>query len=431
MTTKTTRPTTSTSRKCSERQVRIETLCTGDELLTGLTSDTNSRFFQTLLLEQCGLTVRRSTVVGDVREELIEVMNTLAARCDVVLVSGGLGPTTDDITIECAAEAAKVAIVEDERVMAHIRARFDKRGIALTENNRRQARIPEGSEVLLNDEGSAPLIIQRVGRCTFFFVPGVPREYRHLVERFVVPRLAALTNRKTVTKLRVLKTMGVPESHLDEKVRPLLSKHPSVTFGYRTHAPENHLKLLVTAADEPTALAILSAAARDAREVLGASIFGVDDETLAQVVGKKLLEQGLSLAVAESCTGGLICAACTEVSGASAWFPGGAATYAASVKSLWANVPPGLIETHGVVSEQVARAMATGVRDALSASCGLSVTGYAGPTGGDAVNPVGTVFIGVATPARVFVEKHRFGGDRERVRVFAAATALDALRRAL
>lgn len=411
--------------------MRIETLCTGDELLTGLTSDTNSRFFQTLLLEQCGLTVRRSTVVGDVRDELIEVMNTLAARCDVVLVSGGLGPTTDDITIECAAEAAKVELVEDERVMAHIRARFEKRGIALTENNRRQARVPVGSEAVLNDEGSAPLIIQRHGACTFFFVPGVPREYRHLVETFVVPRIAALTNRTSVTKLRVLKTMGVPESHLDAKVQPLLAKHPNVTFGYRTHAPENHLKLLVTGSDEDAVLATLAAAERAARDVLGAAVFGVDDETLAQVVGRRLVERNLSLAVAESCTGGLISAACTEVSGASTWFPGGAATYAASAKTLWANVSSELIEAHGVVSEEVARAMATGVRTVMSASCGLSVTGYAGPTGGDAVNPVGTVFIGVATPERVFVEKHRFGGDRARVRLFAAATALDALRRAL
>ncbi len=411
--------------------MRIETLCTGDELLTGLTSDTNSRFFQTLLLEQCGLTVRRSTVVGDVRDDLIEVLNTLAARCDVVLVSGGLGPTTDDITIESACAAAQVAIVEDERVMEHIRARFEKRGIALTENNRRQARIPEGSEVVLNDEGSAPLIIQRRGSCTFFFVPGVPREYRHLVATFVVPRLAALAKRTSVTKLRVLKTMGVPESHLDAKVQPLLARHPNVTFGYRTHAPENHLKLLVTGSDEGSVLATLATAERDAREVLGASIFGVDDDTLAKVVGARLVERGLSLAVAESCTGGLISAACTEVSGASTWFPGGAATYAASAKTIWAHVPASIIEAHGVVSEEVARAMATGVRTVLSASCGLSVTGYAGPTGGDEVNPVGTVFIGVATPERVFVEKHRFGGDRARVRLFAAATALDALRRAL
>ncbi len=413
--------------------MRIETLCTGDELLTGLTSDTNSRFFQALLLERCGLTVRRSTVVGDVREDLIEALDTLAARCDVVLVSGGLGPTTDDLTIECAAEAAGVTLLEDPVVMEHIRARFEKRGIALTDNNRRQARVPEGSAAVLNAEGSAPLVIQRRGACTLFFVPGVPREYRHLVESFVIPQLEAMTasSRSTVTRLAVLKTMGVPESHLDAKVQPLLAKHPAVTFGYRTHAPENHLKLLARGSSVDEVKQVLAAAERDARSLLGDVVFGAGDDTLAKVVGRVLVAKRLTLAIAESCTGGLISAACTEVPGASDWFIGGAATYAASAKTIWAHVPASLIEAHGVVSEEVARAMATGVRTVLSASCGLSVTGYAGPTGGDEVNPVGTVFIGVATPERVFVEKHRFGGDRARVRLFAAATALDALRRAL
>lgn len=417
-------------RKCSEA-VRVETLCTGDELLTGLTADTNSRFFQTLLLERCGLTVRRSTVVGDVREDLIEALDALAARCEVVLVSGGLGPTTDDLTVECAAAAAGVALREDPVVMEHIRARFQKRGVELTPNNHRQARVPEGAEAVLNAEGSAPLIIQRRGRCTFFFVPGVPREYRHLVATFVVPRIEAMSTRATVTKLEVLKTMGVPESHLDEKLRPLLPKHPAVTFGYRTHAPENHVKLLATGPDEATVRAALAAAEADCRALLGDAVFGVDDETLAQVLGRALLERSLTLAVAESCTGGLISASCTDVSGASNWFIGGAATYAASAKTTWAKVPAALIERHGVVSAEVAEAMARGVREVLGASCGLSITGYAGPTGGDAQNPVGTVFIGVATPSRVLVERHHFGGDRERVRLFSAASALDALRRTL
>ncbi len=413
--------------------MRIETLCTGDELLTGLTSDTNSRFFQELLLERCGLTVRRSTVVGDVRADLIEVLDTLAARCDVVLVSGGLGPTTDDLTIECAAEAAGVPLLEDPIVMQHLRARFEKRGIALTENNRRQARVPEGSEAVLNAEGSAPLVIQRRGACTLFFVPGVPREYRHLVASFVIPKLEAMTasSRTTVTRLTVLKTMGVPESHLDAKVQPLLAKHPAVTFGYRTHAPENHLKLLATGATADEAERVLGLAEHDARALLGDVVFGAGDQTLAQVLGRVLLEKRLTLAVAESCTGGLISAACTAVPGASEWFLGGAATYAASAKTTWAKVPPSLIETHGVVSSPVAEAMAIGAREVLGATCGLSVTGSAGPSGGDPVNPVGTVFIAVATPQGVTIEKHRFGGDRERVRSFAAATALDALRRRL
>jgi nicotinamide-nucleotide amidase len=413
--------------------MRIETLCTGDELLTGLTSDTNSRFFQALLLERCGLTVRRSTVVGDVKADLVEVLNALAARCDVVLVSGGLGPTTDDLTAESAAEAAGVALVEDAQVMAHIRARFERRGIALTENNHRQARVPAGAEAVLNDEGSAPLIIQRRGGCTLFFVPGVPREYRHLVEAHVLPRIAAMTQGpgREVTRLRLLKTVGLPESHLDAKMAPLRAHHPRVTFGYRTHAPENHLKLLAVAPTGAEADGALAAAERDARAALGDVVFGAGDETLAGVVGAALRARGLTLAVAESCTGGLVSAACTDVAGASEWFIGGGATYAASAKTAWAGVTPAVLAQHGAVSEVVARAMAAGVAAALAASCGLSVTGYAGPTGGDAEHPIGTVFIGVATPEGLTCQRHRFAGDRDRVRLFAAATALDALRRRL
>jgi nicotinamide-nucleotide amidase len=413
--------------------MRIETVCTGDELLTGLTSDTNSRFFQALLLDRCGLTVQRSTVVGDVKADLIEVLNAVSARCDVVLVSGGLGPTTDDLTAESAAEAAGVELVEDEAVMAHIRARFEKRGITLTDNNRRQARVPKGAEVVLNTEGSAPLIVQQRNGCTLFFVPGVPREYRHLVEAHVVPRLAAMTAGTTreVTRLKLLKTMGLPESHLDAQMAPLRSRHPRVTFGYRTHAPENHLKLLAVAPTGAEADEALAAAEREARAALGDVVFGTNDETLAGVLGARLVSRHLTLAVAESCTGGLVSAACTEVAGASAWFLGGAATYAAAAKTTWAGVPAALIEQHGAVSEAVARAMASGVATALGASCGVSVTGYAGPTGGDAEHPVGTVFIGVATPEGVWCERHRFGGDRERVRQFAAGAALDALRRRL
>lgn len=412
--------------------MRIETLATGDELLTGLTADTNSRFFQTLLLERCGLTVRRSTVVGDHRDDLIEVLNALAARCDAVLVSGGLGPTADDLTLEAAAAAAGVALDEDPAVLRHIETRFAKRAITLTENNRRQARVPRGARAVLNDEGSAPLVIQQRGRCTFFFVPGVPREYRHLVEAHVVPAIAKLAPAKTsFTALRVLKTMGLPESHLDAKVQPLTSAHPDVTFGYRTHAPENHLKLLATAATRELAQRALDAAERDARGVLGALVFGADDDTLASSVAKALLSQKLTLATAESCTGGLISAACTELAGSSTWFVGGAATYAESVKTRWADVSTALLAKHTAVSAEVAEAMAVGVSKALGTSCGLSVTGYAGPSGGDAEKPVGTVFIGVKTPAGVFTERHHFVGDRERVRQFAAASALDALRRAL
>lgn len=415
--------------------MRIETLCTGDELLTGLTADTNSTFFQTRLLERLGLTVRRSTVVGDVREDIVEALRTIAGRADAVLVSGGLGPTTDDLTAECAAAAAGVGLVLSHEAMRHLEARFRARNVALSENNRRQALVPAGAEVVLNAEGSAPMFVLRLGGCAAFFVPGVPREYRHLVESAVLPRLEALVATTAaappVRVLRVLKTVGLPESHLDARVRPLMEKHPHVVFGFRTHPPENHLKLLAGGLNRELAQARLAAAEQDARALLGRHVFAQDDETMATVVGALLRARKETVAVAESCTGGLVSALLTDPAGASDYFVGGAVSYRESTKALWAHVPADVLERHGAVSEPVARTMATGVRFATRASWGLAVTGFAGPTGGDAATPVGTVFVAVSHAGDERAERHAFHGDRERVRAFAAHAALDLLRRTM
>lgn len=411
--------------------MRIETLCTGDELLTGLTSDTNSRHFQTRLLERCGLTVARGVIVGDERSEIIEALDAAAARCDVVLVSGGLGPTSDDVTAECAAKAAGVGLVESAVALAHLEELYRRRGLALTDATRRQALVPEGAEVVLNPEGSAPMFIQRRGRCTLFFVPGVPAEYRYLVDAEVVPRILALAKPAAVRVLKVLKTVGLAESQLDARVRALGAKYPGLTLGFRTHPPENHLKLLVEGASEAEARATLAQVEAEARALLGAHVFGADDDSLPGVVLAALKARRQRLAVAESCTGGLVCELLTGVPGASEAFHGGAVTYANAAKSAWARVPEALLEQHGAVSAEVAAALATGIRDSAQVDWGASTTGIAGPGGGSEAKPAGTVFVAVAGPGGVAVQKHRFGGDRERVRRFAAHAVLDALRLAL
>ena len=411
--------------------MRIETSCTGDELLTGLTSDTNSRFFQEALLDRTGLTVRRSAVVGDRRDDIIDALNEAAARCDVVLVSGGLGPTSDDLTAECAATAAGVPLVESAEALRHLEQRFMDRGIVLTENNRRQALVPQGSEVVLNAEGSAPMFVQPRGSCVLFFVPGVPREYRHLVQEHVVPRIAQLKGSTAVRKLALLKTVGLPESHLDARVRPLAQKYPNVVFGFRTHPPENHLKLLAIGATEAEASAALEQVVAEARTILGPTCFGRDSQTLPGVVLAALKEQKQFVALAESCTGGMMAEQLTSEPGASDSFYGAACTYLEDAKTLWAGVAEGLLAQYGAVSKETAEAMAKGVLARTGVQWAVSTTGWAGPSGGDAENPVGTVFIGLAGPGGVKVEKYRFHGDRERVRAFATATALDLLRKAL
>src|SRR5215472_4792070 len=281
--------------------MRIEALCTGDELLTGVTTDTNSSWFQERLLAH-GEQVARTTVVGDVHEEILEALQTLSARADVVLVSGGLGPTTDDLTAEVAAGAAGVGLVVHEAALAALKERFAVRGLTVTENNIKQVLVPAGSEVVLNPAGSAPMFILRLNKAVLFFLPGVPREYRALLESAVLPRIDALRAERGETGfrvLRLLKTVFLAESHLDARVRPLLAQHPRVTFGFRTQFPENHLKLMAEGRTRDEARAALEAADAASRPLLGDHLFGIDGDTMAGVVGQQLQARGETLALAE------------------------------------------------------------------------------------------------------------------------------------
>jgi nicotinamide-nucleotide amidase len=413
--------------------MRVEVLCTGDELLTGLTVDTNSPYFMERLLA-LGEQVVRTTVVGDVREEILEALQTLSARADAVLVSGGLGPTADDLTAGCAAEAAGVPLVESAEALAALEARFARRGILVTPNNRRQAQVPRGAEVVLNPNGSAPMFLLRLNRATLFFLPGVPREYRFLVDTEVLPRLKRLRGERpdsSFLAFRLLRTVGLPESHLDAKVAAVAAQYRDVAFGFRTQAPENHLKLMAKGRTQREADLALAAAEKASRAVLGTYVFGQDEERYPEVVGALLLGRGETVAVAESCTGGRISDLLTSVSGASAWFPGAAVVYANAMKEAWVGVQRQTLLAHGAVSEEVAREMAEGVRAAAHATWGLSVTGVAGPTGGTPEKPVGTVFTALAGPRGTRAQKHRLPGDREQVRTFSAAAALEMLRLSL
>jgi len=410
--------------------MRIEALCTGDELLTGVTTDTNSTWFQAQLLVH-GEQVSRTTVVGDVREEILEALRTLSARSDVVLVSGGLGPTADDLTAEVAAEAAGAPLVIHGPALEALRQRFAVRGLTVTENNIKQVKVPQGSEVVLNPAGSAPMFVLRLGKALLFFLPGVPREYRALVETAVLPRIDTLRAERGETgfrALRLLKTVFLAESHLDARVRPLHAAHPRVTFGFRTHFPENHLKLMAEGRTQEEAHRALEAADAAARLLLGDRLFAVDGETMGSVVGRQLLARRETLALAESCTGGRIADMLTETPGASAYFLGSAVAYANDLKERWAGVSHATLVANGAVSEAVAREMAQGARASAASTWALSVTGIAGPDGGTAEKPVGTVFIGLDGPEGTEVRVHRFHGDREWVRSASAYAALDWLR---
>lgn len=414
--------------------MRVELVCTGDELVTGLITDTNSPWFEARLFE-LGVKVERIQLVGDVRPDITHALLEAASRADEVLVSGGLGPTMDDFTLECAAAAEGVPLVEHPEVVAWLRERYASRNIPLTPAVFRMARIPQGAEVVRNPAGSAPLVIQRLGSCRLFYVPGVPREYRALAEGEVLPRIqAALAKEpaRVYRAFRLLRTVGLPESQLDARVAPLVPQHPRVVFGFRTHAPENHLKLLATAPTQAEADAALAAAEKDCRGLLGTALFGADDEEYAPVLARLLTQAGATLATAESCTGGLIAEQLTAVSGASTFFIGGAVSYSEKMKMAWVGVPSEVLARHTAVSRETAIAMAEGVRAACETTHGLSVTGYAGPTGGTPEDPVGTVYCALAAKGHATrCERFSITGDRERVRLFAANYALELLRQHL
>ena len=414
----------------------VEFIVTGDEVLRGLVADTNTAATASKLYP-LGLRLRRTVVVGDRGEDIRRALLEAAGRADVCIVSGGLGPTADDLTAACAAEAAGVALHLDQAWLQKLHALWEKRrpGQPMPENNRRQAWLPAGAENLGNPDGSAPAFALQLDRCTFYFLPGVPREYHRIIDETIVPRLARLTG-QTALATRTLQCVGIAESALDELVRPALEAHPKVRFGFRTRFPENHLSLAAQAATEPEAAALLAAAEADCRRALGGFVYGQDGVTFAQALGLALAARGETVAVAESCTGGLLGALLTDVGGSSAWMRGGVIAYSNEVKTSALGVPAELLAAHGAVSEEVARAMAAGARARLGATWALSITGIAGPDGGTPDKPVGTVWMALAADSQTLqngtiARLGRFRGDRAQVRMGAAFAALQLLREAL
>ena len=402
----------------------VELLSTGDELLTGQVVDTNSAWLMDRLWD-LGVMVRRKTLVSDDRTDLVAALAETTARADVVVMSGGLGPTEDDLTAECVAQAMGVPLVVDDDSLAAIRERFEKLGRTMTPNNAKQARFPRGATILPNRLGTAPGFVVSLGRAELACLPGVPVEYKGLCEEAVLPRIAARAGE--VPAARLVKLIGIPESHADEAMRPVMDapEHRGVRFGYRAHWPEIHVKWSVPGPDaEAHAERILG----EVRRIFGEAIFAEGKEELPRRVVERLTARGERLALAESCTGGLVAELLTSVPGASAVLEVGAIVYANDAKTALLGVPESLLAAHGAVSEPVARAMADGVRRLGSATWGLAVTGIAGPGGGTPDKPVGTVHLAIAGPDGTRTWARRFPGDRERVRKTSAYDLLNQLR---
>lgn len=414
--------------------MKAEILTIGDELLRGEIIDSNKSHLSQRLLD-LDIETRFHATVADVPEDMTDAFTRAAERSDIVLVSGGLGPTRDDLTIEVLAETFGHKLVLDKASLETIRAFFRRFGREMAEINEKQAYFPEGALILDNPVGTAPgtmLAVSRKGRddALFFCMPGVPSELVKMMDEQVLPRIAARRKITSYSRAILLRTFGIGESNLDEMLREL-DLGPDIELGFRTAYPDNYVRPVSRGASAAEAEARLARASAAIREHLGPLCYGEGDETLEAVTGALLAKQGKTVAVAESCTGGLVGSRFTSVPGSSAYFLGGFLTYANEAKRDLLGVPESMLAEHGAVSEPVARAMAQGARERLGADFALATTGISGPGGGSEEKPVGLVYIGLASADACEVKRILFPLSRERHRQFTTQVAIDWLRREL
>ncbi len=408
--------------------MRCEIVAVGTELLLGQIVDTNSSWMGEQLAMR-GIDHLRQTKVGDNQSRIVAVLREALDRADAVIVCGGLGPTQDDITREAIAEVMGVELVRQDDLAAFIRDLFEQRGRKMPENNLRQADVPRGAIPIGQRTGTAPGLICAIGDKVIYAVPGVPYEMREMLERAVLPDLDRRAGLRQVFVSRTLRTWGESESRIAELLGPridALDVAGNPTLAFLASGIEGiKVRLTARADDVARAGALLDAEEAEVRSILGGLVFSSADEPMEAVVGRMLVERGLTVAVAESLTGGLVASRMVAIPGASEWFRGGVVAYASDVKRTILDVPTG-----PVVSEAAAMAMADAVRHRLGADVGLSTTGVAGPTEQEG-QPPGTVWLGLALGDKVDAIRIRLPGDRDRVRQMAVISLVDRLRHRL
>lgn len=408
--------------------MQAEIIAVGSELLGAGRLDTNSLYL-TGQLNHLGIDVRRKTIVGDREQEIMNAVEAAMSRGEVVIVTGGLGPTADDVTREAVARLFHRRLVRDDKLAEAIERRFHNRGLPMPEINLRQASLIEGAEMLPNPAGTAPGQWLQEGGRALILLPGVPAEMQAIFEHHCRARLEKMAP-GGVLVTRVLKIAGLFESQVDEIAAPVYRRFENPETTILASPGEIQLHLRARGSNEAEAREALDELTRRLELALGDAIFSRDGQTMEEVVGMFLTLKGKTLAVAESCTGGLLAERLTRVPGSSRYFLGGLVAYHNEVKRRFLEVPDTVLQTQGAVSAETARIMAESVRRHFGTDFGLSVTGIAGPEGGTPVKPVGLVYLALAEagePAQV-VEK-RYPGTRDRIRLQASQTALDMLRR--
>lgn len=413
--------------------MNAEIIAVGSELLTPYRQDTNSLWL-TGQLNQLGVEVAFKDIIGDSLDHLTSGVRIALNRADLIVITGGLGPTEDDLTREAVAAALGRELHRDSEILTRLYKRFAERRMKMPENNERQADVISGATIMPNPKGTAPgqwieTLHERKDRI-IILLPGPPWEMRALFENECAERLRAKLPAAHIAT-RTLKIAMMPESQCDMRIAPIYKQHPDIQTTILAGAGEIEIHLRARGDDQEAIQARVDKLAGELEDELDEFVYSSQGESLEQIVGYFLQMRGASLAVAESCTGGLLGERISSVSGSSRYFLGGVISYSNDLKTLFASVPPLMIQAHGAVSREVAAAMAEGVREECNATIGVAITGIAGPTGGTDEKPVGLVYCAIHDGVTTEVIERKFPGDRDRVRQWASQQALDMIRRKL
>lgn len=401
-----------------------EIICTGNEIISGRVADLNARY-AAARLHEAGLTVQSLTFLGDNIPLLQDALARGLSRSRFIIVTGGLGPTEDDVTAEAASSVLQLPLHQDESLLQRLRECFKQRGLPWEDRFARLALVPRGASILDPQATACGFYLQHQGTW-LFFLPGVPREMRLLFDNYVLPSLLQAAAGGEAVCQRTLRFFGLHETELEHLIQGLCRLHQGLCVGYYPNFPENHLTLTLRGPRSQALEATLDQVTGDLAARTGAACLGT--AALEEIVGDMLRARQLSVAVAESCSGGLICHRLTNVPGSSDYFLGGLVTYSNQAKMDLLQVPAATLQAHGAVSAPTAQAMAQGAAARFRADLALAVTGIAGPTGGSPEKPVGTVFMGLASPHGVKTRHCLFYGSREEIKILTAQTALDWLR---
>jgi nicotinamide-nucleotide amidase len=409
--------------------MKAELIFSGTEVLIGHILNTHAQYLG-VKLSGMGIEIILNTTVGDSRELMFSVLRQALERSDLIIITGGLGPTTDDLTAEVVADVLRVPLIQDRGSLHAIKDIFKSRGMDMPQSNVKQTYFPQGSIILPNGNGTAPGALIERNNKIIILLPGPPHELKPMFEDSVVPLLSGKISSSEVVRYRIFKLTGISESAVQDLLKDLGGQgNPGIA--YMAKPGEIQVRISARAADGRQANGLLEELSGKIRPLLDKNIFALDEEIPEELVGKLLLEKGLTLGTAESCTGGMIASRLTDIPGSSEYFKGGIVSYTNEVKNRVLGVGQEILNTFGAVSEETAVAMAQGAREKTNADLGLSVTGVAGPGGGTAEKPRGLVYIALAAADKVICREHHFAGSRAAVRQGSVNSALNLLRQYL